>query len=203
MSGEGGKDEVDGGFSEEDDRKMLKFVKECESSSGSGRVVWETIGSVLGRSVRQCRERYLFHLCCDKSNPGWSASEDDLLRKQVSVLGRCFGRLVHFFPGRSESSVRNRWSVLRHCGCDCGRYHSSVYCFDEGEEEEEEESLEPMFDEEDTAADGGDEKAVLSVSDAFYMTTELDGDLKPVQSGAFRKSDVLDFSASHRVNDCD
>lgn len=179
MSGGSSKCESDlgckkGDFSIADERTLLDLVKESENCSFEDGVSWQVIGSVLGRDWRECCERYCFCVCQDVSNCGWSKSEDDLLRLQVSLLGRCWVRLVQFFPGRSVFAVRNRWMVLVCCDRDCSNSISYIDCYDCCEEEEE--SFGSSFDEED----GFGEKTVLSLSDTFYIRIESDDDVNHV-----------------------
>merc|ERR1712006_59200 len=43
----------------------------------------------------------------------WTAGEDDMVRKGVATWGHRWRRIAEQLPGRSEDSIRNRWSRLK------------------------------------------------------------------------------------------
>jgi hypothetical protein len=64
---------------------------------------------IPGRSVRECRERWLnYHAGKTRSEP-WTPEEDELLIEKVNELGRRWGAMAPFFDGRSVTNIRNRW----------------------------------------------------------------------------------------------
>lgn len=73
-------------------------------------VDWEALGRQLGgRSARQCRERWANYLAPTIRNEPWTDDEDRLLVEKINELGHCWATIGHFFNGRSENDVKNRW----------------------------------------------------------------------------------------------
>lgn len=79
--------------------------------TGSDREVdWDTVSRRMdGRSARQCRERWVNYLAPTIRNEPWTDDEDKLLVDKIGELGHCWATIGHFFNGRSENDVKNRW----------------------------------------------------------------------------------------------
>lgn len=77
-------------------------------------VNWDLIKAQIGHGLnkRQCKERYNNYLRPGLRQGNWSASEDMLLLKKFSELGPHWSKMVSFFIGRSETSIKNRYSTL-------------------------------------------------------------------------------------------
>ena len=77
---------------------------------------WETIADQMpGRTARQCRERWVNYLSPTIRNDPWTDVEDQILLDKINDLGRCWSTIGHFFNGRSENDLKNRWySHLRY-----------------------------------------------------------------------------------------
>jgi myb proto-oncogene protein len=74
---------------------------------------WPKVATdVPGRTGKQCRERWLTHMAPDINHDAWSAQEDALLVGKLMEFGRHWSRIRQFLPGRSISSVKNRWAYL-------------------------------------------------------------------------------------------
>jgi hypothetical protein len=94
-------------FTPEEDRKIASHVQE------SGIVRWTIIADGLpGRTARQCRERWVNYLSPDVSTAGWTTDEDELLLAKVTHYGQLWSRIVHFFKGRTDVSIKNRYHKL-------------------------------------------------------------------------------------------
>lgn len=63
------------------------------------------------RSNKQCRERYLHHLCPRLSRRGWSAVEDFALFLGWKLLRNRWSRIAKWLPGRTGCHARNRFRV--------------------------------------------------------------------------------------------
>lgn len=73
-------------------------------------VDWAVLGRQLGgRSARQCRERWVNYLAPTIRNEPWTEDEDRLLVEKINELGHSWTTICHFFNGRSENDVKNRW----------------------------------------------------------------------------------------------
>jgi hypothetical protein len=61
------------------------------------------------RSARQCRERWVNYLAPTIRSDPWTEDENRLLIDKMNELGHCWATIGHFFNGRSENDVKNRW----------------------------------------------------------------------------------------------
>jgi hypothetical protein len=105
-------------FTPEEDARLRELVQE------HGENQWGIIAGKMGRSDRQCRERYGNYLCPRLTRRPWTEAEDRLVIDSVRTLGphwSAIGRLLRSLTndpdgiGRSEVDVKNRWySHLRH-----------------------------------------------------------------------------------------
>ena len=75
---------------------------------------WDIISEKMdGRNVRQVKERWMNFLSPKISKNPWSKEEDDLLIKKIDELGTKWVILTQFFPNRSDTSIKNRWLILK------------------------------------------------------------------------------------------
>jgi hypothetical protein len=73
-------------------------------------VDWEAVANKMeGRSARQCRERWVNYLAPTIRNDSWTEDENRLLVDKINELGHCWAKIGHFFNGRSQNDVKNRW----------------------------------------------------------------------------------------------
>lgn len=93
----------------EDATLMLLINPEVE-------VDWEAVAKRMdGRSARQCRERWLNYLSPSIRADPWTDFEDRVLVAKINEMGHSWANIGHFFNGRSENDVKNRWySHLRY-----------------------------------------------------------------------------------------
>lgn len=98
-------------FTFEEDLKLRKLVL----SSGDD-IDWERISSKMGNklSTRQCRERYRNYLSPHLNHGPWSKEEDEILFIKFSELGPHWSKMVKFFKGRSEASIKNHYAKLNY-----------------------------------------------------------------------------------------
>jgi hypothetical protein len=84
-----------------------------ESVHEHGMTNWTLISqSVPGRNGKQCRERWTNQLCPSLNKENWTHQEDITLLQQQRIYGNVWSQVARFLPGRSPSSVKNRWSWL-------------------------------------------------------------------------------------------
>jgi hypothetical protein len=77
---------------------------------------WNRIAEgVPGRSARQCRERWASYLAPHVVNGPWSAAEDSLLLEKIGEIGHQWKKLELYFPGRSNSNIKNHWRQIKRC----------------------------------------------------------------------------------------
>ena len=76
----------------------------------SGLSKWSDIAKLVpGRTGKQCRERWLIHLDPSVTKEPWTEEEDALLIQLHEELGSKWRIIASRMPGRSETSVMNRW----------------------------------------------------------------------------------------------
>ena len=74
---------------------------------------WNIIAKNMpGRNVRQCRERWCNYLSPSLNKTKWKVSEDNLLMKKVSEIGKKWVQISKFFHNRTDQMLKNRYNVL-------------------------------------------------------------------------------------------
>lgn len=94
-------------FTPQEDEKLKKLV------SIFGTKNWRIVAaSLLGRTPKQCRDRYTNYLVPGFFKGEWSKDEDLLLAQTFSAYGPKWSILKNFFPHRSCNSIKNRWTYF-------------------------------------------------------------------------------------------
>ena len=89
----------------EEDKKLTEAVEEYGTNN------WTLIASkVIGRTGKQCRERWTGQVCPTISKVSWTQEEDILLFQYQRVFGNKWAKIAQFLPNRSPISVKNRWN---------------------------------------------------------------------------------------------
>jgi hypothetical protein len=79
-----------------------------------GPVNWNFIAlSLVGRTGKQCRERWLTKLSPEVSSEAWTANEDATLIRLQSIHGNQWSKFRAELPHRSTTSIKNRWGSLK------------------------------------------------------------------------------------------
>ena len=96
-------------FTKSEDEIIISLVKIYGDHN------WEEIVKRLPkRTTRQCRERWLYHLNPSLNSLPWTQEEDQLLLKLHKKYGSRWTQLSHYFNGRPNCSLKNRFFVLNY-----------------------------------------------------------------------------------------
>ena len=76
---------------------------------------WTTIAKrILGRSAKQCRERWSYNLDPDVNKSEWTPMEDRTLVEAQKNVGNKWAMIAGLLPGRTENGVKTRYkSIVR------------------------------------------------------------------------------------------
>jgi len=75
---------------------------------------WTVIASHLpGRTGKQCRERWVNHVCPEVKKGDWTEEEDRIIADAVTELGTKWSEIVKRLPGRSDNAIKNRFYCSR------------------------------------------------------------------------------------------
>jgi hypothetical protein len=111
-----GDDAADAGASQR--RQKQKFGPEEDdiiraAVDAHGPRKWCRVAELLvGRTARQCRERWVNYLSPDVTKAPWAAEEENLLRTKVAEFGPSWSRIARFFVGRTDVCLKNHYLKL-------------------------------------------------------------------------------------------
>jgi len=130
---------VKGPWTQEEDEKLTNWVK------NEGPNKWALAANIIiGRSGKQCRERWFNNLDPEIKKGEWSKEEDELVFDLYKKYGSSWSKIAKFVKGRTENSIKNRfYSTLRKLTSDKKKNSfKSVFasCFQGNDDEMEEET---------------------------------------------------------------
>ena len=95
-------------FTREEDEKLIEAYKKY------GPFDWDRIAEELvGRTSRQCRDRWNYYLNPKVTNQPWSEYEEQLLLEKYKRHGPKWALISHFFNSRTDINVKNHFYVLQ------------------------------------------------------------------------------------------
>lgn len=94
-------------FTKEQDQRLVELV---ETKLCNGRPDWKSIAEIMGKTSKQCRERFNTYLAPDITHKAWTEEEDQRLRDLVEEHGKRWAMLRAFFPGKSDNMIKNRYN---------------------------------------------------------------------------------------------
>lgn len=111
---------IKGPWTIEEDKKLTEWVKKRGPHKWS-----QCAEGIIGRSGKQCRERWFNSLNPQVKKGEWTAVEDFRIFELFSKIGSKWSKIASYFEGRTENSIKNRfYSTLRRIYADKKKYES-------------------------------------------------------------------------------
>lgn len=98
-------------FTESEDKKLIELVQIYGIDKKKN---WNLIANnMIGRNIRQCRERYNLFLSQNVNKKAkWTKEEEDLLLEKYAIMGPHWKKMEEFFKGRNLYSIKNKFISL-------------------------------------------------------------------------------------------
>jgi hypothetical protein len=96
-------------WTKEEDALLVNIVKAMKIP-----MKWSVVAqSLVERTGKQCRERYVNHLNPRLKVTDWNALEDAMVFHLYSSLGSHWAKMSKIIPGRTDNGIKNRFHNLR------------------------------------------------------------------------------------------
>lgn len=94
-------------WSKNEDEQLRGHVNDMPTKC---RISWTTVsGLMVGRSAKQCRDRWFNCLLPNSKRGQWTIQEEKKLMELQSLYGNKWTMIASFLPGRSDYDIRKRW----------------------------------------------------------------------------------------------
>ena len=93
-------------FSPEQDALICELVGTDQYPNWS-----EIARHIPNKTAKQVRERYQHYLSPEISQQPWTEQDQQLLEILHGIYGSDWARLAHYFPGRTNSFLKNQWNA--------------------------------------------------------------------------------------------
>ena len=94
-------------FSEEEDELLKDIILHGGTNN------WVTIAAMMpNRNVRQCKERWMYHILPALPKKQWEEEEDNILIEKYKEFGNRWFKITPYLKERSQKMVKDRIRVL-------------------------------------------------------------------------------------------